>query len=572
MPEIHLILCRRLYAHADILSSIRYRPYGGIVQGRIQRGVIFIGADSHGRERLEVVADIELALRTVVAARPYFRVGHSPVGPHVPYHGLRIGNKPVVVIAAEGDAVIREVRVDPVAEAPVVDAVDCPVGSAEACRHHYHVALYHRRQGRTLHLGLEIHTYGSVGGGVYLRLEGLYFVYRTQVVLHAAHHFVELLHGAALGHSGRNRKAGPLRLAVEVRPLHSLVEQRKTRPEHIVYDLAVVGIGFPRDIFGKQAGRDAERGDEQQRKHPAVRKRPAQVGGIAGIPADDAAQPAHIGRPGSVVTDGNIVQQGRDEQIRHEQRHAQVDDYRKRELHEARPFRLGQQEYRKQRGHRSEHRAQQGREHAAVVVPRVVVHHDYGVVDYDSERHRHSGEGVDMYLQADYPVQADGYQYVDGEGYRDEQHIAPRTVGDEREHEQQEQAEQGADIYLVQFRPDVFGGVVVHRDRNLLRERRLQAGYHRLDLVNHRQQVRVRTHTDRERQRVESVDAEITRWQRLLIAHGGYVAEPDYPSAYVLHGSHAHVALRKAGEPHGIAAAARGDHAEHLLAVTGGEG
>ena len=391
-------------------------------------------------------------------------------------------------------------------------------------------------------------------------------------MLHRLHHLVELLHRAALRHSGVDAQGRTAGFTVEIGPVHRFVEKGETSAQNLVDHLAVGTVGLPFEVFGYQAGRYAERKHEDEDEEPAVPQAEVDVRGVTPVPARDASQAALPPGTGTAEIHREIIQQGGHEEICDQQRNAEVDDYGKGEFRQAELFLLRQEENHHQGGNRGQHGAQQGREHAAVVVAGIVVHHHDGVVDDDSERYRDPGEGVDVDFQAHQPVQAHGDEYVHRKGDGHHEHISPRAVDKEGEDQEYEQAEQGAHINLVELAAYVFRRVVIDHYAYLLGKVRPEFLNLLLDLPDHGDEVGIPAHPHCKIEGIEAVDAEVTRRKGFLVAELGYLAEPHDSSVHVLDRNFRHIRQVFAPEFHRKALIPGRNQSKQALVISLSEG
>ena len=599
VPEVQLVLGRGDEAHADVFPVVREGAQGRVVERRLERRVIGVGTDAPGAQRLEIIAQVELRPGTVAVFRaPDLGLGDAAVGLEPLDQPLGIAGELVVVVARQVDGVGLAVRADVVVEVAVVDAGDAPVGPAEIGGHRDDVPLDARRQPGAFVFGLEPDRDRAVVVGGDAGLEHVDLVEVRQVVLHAAHHLVELLDGAALRHARPDAQLRAGRLAVEVRAAHRLVEQAEGGAEDLVHRALVVGIGPPAhdlvehhlvflerdallllaELAGQQAGRDAEQGHQHHPVHPAVAQAPADVAAVGGAAARQAAQPPRRARRRPRHRHREIIQQRRHEQVGDQQRHAEVDHDHPDEIRQVGLLLLGHQQDHEQRRDRGHHGAEQRGEHPPVAAARVVVDHHDAVVDDDAQRHGHARERVDMDLQPQEEVQRDRDEQVDRERDRDHQHVAPRARHHEHEQQQDQQAEKRAEIDLVQLVGDVLRIIVGHGDADLLRESLLELGEALLHILHHPEQVGVGRHLHRQGQHVESVDAVVRPRQRLLVAEGREVSQVHHAPVHPRHGDLRHPPLLRAGvgsgaaQPYAVGLAAGLRHADDLLRVVIGEG
>ena len=402
-----------------------------------------------------------------------------------------------------------------------------------------------------------------------------------QVVLHAAHHLVQLLHGAAFWHSGPHIKLRPGRLAVEIGARHRLIKQAETRPQYLIYGAFVVGVGPPAhdlvqhrlivlrlppflpELRRQQASGDAEQHDQRHPVHPAVPYAPADIAPVGGAAARQAPQTLRTGHP---HRHGKVIQQRRHEQVGHGQRHAEVDHDHPGKVRQVGLLLLRHQQDHQQRSHRGQHGAEQRREHFPVPAAGIMVDHHDTVVDDDTQRHRHPREGIDVDLQPQEEIQRHRDQQVHRQRNGDDQHIAPRTRHDKHEDQQDQQAERRPEIDLVQLIGDIFGVVVAHRDTDLLRETDLQLRHSVLHRLHHPEQVGIGAHYHRQRQHVQPVDAIIRIRQRLLVAPRGDLLQMHHPLPHPLHGNRPKISsLVPQPDPPGLPARLR--HPHDLLRV-----
>ena len=593
VPEIQLVLGRGNEAHADIFPVVREGAQGRIVERRLEGGVVGVGTDAPGAERLEIIAQVELRPGSVgVIHSPNLGLGDAAVGPQVLDQPLGVVGELIVVVAREVDGVGLGVRADVVVEIAVVDARDGPVGPAEVGGYRDDVALDARGQPGALVFGFEPDRDGAVVVGRDACFENVDLVEVGEVVLHTAHHLVELLDRAALGHAGADGELRTGRLAVEVGVVHGLVEKAEGGAEDLVHRALVVGIGLPAhdlvehdlvglersavlvaELAGQQAGGDAEQGDEQHPVDPAVAQAPADVAAVGGAAPRQAAQPARPARRRPRRLHRKVFQQRRHEEVGHQQRHAEVDHDHPGEVRQVGPLLLGHQQDDEQRRDRGHHGAEQRGEDPAVAAAGIVVDHHDAVVDDDAQRHRHAGEGVDVDLEPQEIVERDRDQQVDRQGHGDHQHIAPRARHHEHEHQQDQQAERRAEINPVQFVRDVFRVVVGHGDADFLREAPLEFGDAVFDILHHAEQVGVGAHLHRQGQHVEAVDAVVGVRQGFLVAEGGEIAQVNHAPVHPRHGDLRHPGLLGAGvcpraaQAHAVGLPAALRHSDDLLGI-----
>ena len=220
-----------------------------------------------------------------------------------------------------------------------------------------------------------------------------------------------------------------------------------------------------------------------------------------------------------------FFEQRRDEEQRHEERDGEVDDDDQREIDQVEPLLLGQQPDDAQRPDGGQQRSEDRDEDAPVAVVAVMVHHDDRRVDDDAQRHGDAGQRVDVDVQVQEVVEDRRHEDIDGQRRGDDGQVAQVAAHGEDEREQDGDAEQRAQVDLLQFARDVFRGVVGERGRQLGRETLLEARHLLLDRRGHPEHVRVRLAGDRQGDRVQSVDAEIARRPLLLPAGRGEVAQ-----------------------------------------------
>ncbi len=190
--------------------------------------MILVRADAQSAQRLEIIFYIEFRLGAVsIAAAPDFRSGDTAVFREVRQKSLSILQQAVIIVAGEKDRIGLVVRDDVVVEVTVIYAGHGPVCPSEVGSHGDHVSLDARRQPCALIFGLEIDCDHPAAVGSHPSLENLDLVKMGEVILHAAHHLVELLDTAPLGHPGPDGKRRAHRLAVEIRTGHRLIEQGK---------------------------------------------------------------------------------------------------------------------------------------------------------------------------------------------------------------------------------------------------------------------------------------------------------------------------------------------------------
>ena len=238
---------------------------------------------------------------------------------------------------------------------------------------------------------------------------------------------------------------------------------------------------------------------------------PADVGSVEPVPTQDPAElPWGTPRLAARHSYRNIFHQRRDEQVGDDQRQSQVNDNHPDEVHE-----VGFFLFRKQKDHHqcadSRGRGRKdGRESLPVFEMGVVVdHHDRGVDDY-SERDRDSGKGVDVDLKTCQTVDHQGGQHIDRQSEDNDQHIPPRPVDQEHEHQQNQDAEGGTDIDFAEFLADILRGIVGDAGGDFRREAFLKLRHPFLDGGSDSQQVGRRSYLHRQSNGVQTVDTIVT--------------------------------------------------------------
>jgi len=295
---------------------------------------------------------------------------------------------------------------------------------------------------------------------------------------------------------------------------------------------AVVPPGRPREGFpvllldpvGQQERREAEAPEQGRDEDPAAAASPGDEAAVEAREADRETPPAH-GRDGHAASQRKFFEQRRDEEQRHEERDGEVDDDDQREIGQIEPLLLGQQPDDAQRPDGGQQRSEDRDEDAPVAVVAVMVHHDDRRVDDDAQRHGDAGQRVDVDVQVQEVVEDRRHEDIDGQRRGDDGQVAQVAAHGEDEREQDGDAEQRAQVDLLQLARDVFRGVVGERGRQLGRETLLEARHLLLDRRGHPEHVRVRLAGDRQGDRVQSVDAEIARRPLLLPAGRGEVAQ-----------------------------------------------
>ena len=444
MPDVERLARGGHEADIDIFPGLGEPCYRGVEQRGIQRGIILVRTDAQRVERLEIILEVELRLGAVtVAAAPYLRRGDAAVVGEPREEGLPVLEETVVVVAREPYGVGLVVRDDVVVEVAVVDAGHGPVGPSEIGRHGDYVRLDARRQPGALILRLEIDRNHTAAVGSHARLEHLNLIEMGEIVLHAAHHLIELLHAAPLRHPGADGKRRAHRLTIEIRTGHSLVEKAERSAEHLVHSRLVVGIRPPAhylvehllirlergaalvsEIGRQQAGRDSEREHQYEDERPAVRLRPDYILGIHAVPPRGTAKSAPAAGNGGRAH-REIIQQRRHEEARHGKGNGQIDDNHEGKIRQIRPFGIREKQDHEQGRYSRRDGTEQLREHSPVPPARIVVNHQDAVVDDDSERDRDAGKSVDMYVKPQEEIQGHRNQQIDRHGDGDDHHIAP---------------------------------------------------------------------------------------------------------------------------------------------------
>ena len=150
-------------------------------------------------------------------------------------------------------------------------------------------------------------------------------------------------------------------------------------------------------------------------------------------------------------TDGKKLHQRWNEEIGHGQGQYQIDDNDPYEIRQVRTGILRKEQDHQQGSHRRCRSCEDGRENLLVFPIPIVVSHDNGRVDHDTQGYGDAGKRIDMNLQTSKGINSDGGQDVDSQGGRDDEEITPGTADQEHEQQEDEDAKAGPEKDFPEF-------------------------------------------------------------------------------------------------------------------------